>query len=345
MFKFGHPEYLILLIVIPVLALLYILSVIYKKRALKKFGDLEIIEQLMPYLSKNRPLIKFIFLAVSFAAVIVALADPQFGSKVEIVKKKGAEIIIALDVSNSMLAEDLQPNRLERAKQAISKLIDKLENDRFGLIIFAGDSYIQVPLTTDYAASKMFLSSINTGIVTKQGTAIGSAIDLAMNSFTPETEMDKALIVITDGENHEDDAIAAAKLAKEKGITIHTIGMGSPEGAPIPIREGYGQTLFLKDRDGNVVISKLDQVALQQIASETEGIFIRANNSDIGLNKLLEQINKMQKQEVETKIYTEFEHRYQYLLGIAILLLIIELLIAERKSKRFSGFNIFKINA
>lgn len=345
MFKFGHPEYLYLLIIIPVLALLYILSVIYKKRALKKFGDLEIIEQLMPYVSKNRPLIKFIFLAVSFAAVIVALADPQFGSKVEIVKKKGAEIIIALDVSNSMLAEDIQPNRLERAKQAISKLIDKLENDRFGLIIFAGDSYIQVPLTTDYAASKMFLSSINTGIVTKQGTAIGSAIDLAMNSFTPETEMDKALIVITDGENHEDDAIAAAKLAKEKGITIHTIGMGSPEGAPIPIREGYGQTMFLKDRDGNVVISKLDQVVLQQIASETEGIFIRANNSDIGLNKLLEQINKMQKQEVETKIYTEFEHRYQYLLGIAILLLIIELLIAERKSKRFSGFNIFKINA
>lgn len=345
MFKFGHPEYLYLLIVIPVLALLYILSVIYKKRALKKFGDLEIIEQLMPYVSKNRPLIKFIFLAVSFAAVIVALADPQFGSKVEIVKKKGAEIIIALDVSNSMLAEDLQPNRLERAKQAISKLIDKLENDRFGLIIFAGDSYIQVPLTTDYAASKMFLSSINTGIVTKQGTAIGSAIDLAMNSFTPETEMDKALIIITDGENHEDDAIAAAKLAKEKGITIHTIGMGSPEGAPIPIREGYGQTMFLKDRDGNVVISKLDQVALQQIASETEGIFIRANNSEVGLNKLLEQINKMQKQEVETKIYTEFEHRYQYLLGIAILLLIIELLVAERKSKRFSGFNIFKINA
>ncbi|MGE0089978.1 MAG: VWA domain-containing protein [Bacteroidales bacterium] len=345
MFKFGHPEYLYLLIAIPALLFLYILTVIHKKRSLRKFGDLEIIEELMPFVSKNRPLVKFIFITVSFIAAIVALADPQFGSKVEIVKKKGAEIIIALDVSNSMLAEDIQPNRLERAKQAISKLIDKLENDRFGLIIFAGDSYIQVPLTTDYAASKMFLSSINTGIVTKQGTAIGSAIDLAMNSFTPETEMDKALIVITDGENHEDDAVAAAKLAKEKGITIHTIGMGSPEGAPIPIREGYGQTVFLKDRDGSVVISKLDQVVLQQIASETEGIFIRANNSDVGLNKLLEQINKMQKQEVETKIYTEFEHRYQYLLGIAILFMIIELLITERKSKRFSSFNIFKINA
>lgn len=244
MFKFGHPEYLYFLLIIPVLVLLYILVVIYKKQSLKKFGDLEVIEQLMPFVSKNRPLVKFIFMLIGLLALVFALADPQFGSKVEIVKKKGAEIIIALDVSNSMLAEDLQPNRLERAKQAISKLIDKLENDRFGLIIFAGDSYMQVPVTTDYAAAKMFLSSINTGIVSKQGTAIGSAIDLAMNSFTPETEMDKALIIITDGENHEDDAIAAAELAKEKGITIHTIGMGSPEGAPIPIEKVMDRQYF-----------------------------------------------------------------------------------------------------
>ncbi|OFX89184.1 MAG: hypothetical protein A2W99_01685 [Bacteroidetes bacterium GWF2_33_16] len=345
MFKFGHPEYLYLLIVIPVLVLLYILSVLYKKRSLQKFGDLELIGQLMPFVSKNRPLLKFVFITISFTSAILALADPQFGSKLEIVKKKGAEIIIALDVSNSMLAEDLQPNRLERAKQAISKLIEKLENDRFGLIIFAGDSYIQVPLTTDYAAAKMFLSSVNTGNVSKQGTAIGSAIDLAMNSFTPETEMDKALIIITDGENHEDDAIAAAELAKEKGITVHTIGMGSPEGAPIPLQKGYGQTIFLKDRDDKVVISKLDQAALQQIASVTEGIFIRANNNEVGLNKLLEQINKMQKQEIETKIFTEFEHRFQYLLGISIFFLLLELLISDRKSKWFSNFNIFKINA
>ena len=345
MFKFGHPEYLYLLIVIPVLVLLYILSVLYKKRSLQKFGDLELIGQLMPFVSKNRPLLKFVFITISFTSAILALADPQFGSKLEIVKKKGAEIIIALDVSNSMLAEDLQPNRLERAKQAISKLIEKLENDRFGLIIFAGDSYIQVPLTTDYAAAKMFLSSVNTGNVSKQGTAIGSAIDLAMNSFTPETEMDKALIIITDGENHEDDAIAAAELAKENGITVHTIGMGSPEGAPIPLQKGYGQTIFLKDRDDKVVISKLDQAALQQIASVTEGIFIRANNNEVGLNKLLEQINKMQKQEIETKIFTEFEHRFQYLLGISIFFLLLELLISDRKSKWFSNFNIFKINA
>ena len=345
MFKFGNPEFLYFLLVIPLLVVLYILSVIYKKRSLKKFGDLEIIEQLMPFVSKNRPLVKFIFIIIALTAAIFALADPQFGSKLEIVKKKGAEIIIALDVSNSMLAEDLQPNRLERAKQAISRLIDKLENDRFGIIIFAGDSYIQVPLTTDYAAAKMFLSSINTSIVTKQGTAIGSAINLAANSFTPETEMDKALIIITDGENHEDDAIAAAEKAKEKGITIHTIGMGSPEGSPIPLQKGYGQTVFLKDRDGNTVISKLDQVALQQIASTANGIFIRANNNEVGLNKLLEEINKMQKQEIETKIYTEFEHRFQYLLGIAIFFLLLELLISERKSKWFSDFNLFKINA
>ncbi|HAN17742.1 MAG: hypothetical protein A2X13_08310 [Bacteroidetes bacterium GWC2_33_15] len=344
MFRFGHPEYIYFLFIIPVLILLYIVSEFYKKRALKKFGDIQIIEELMPLVSKSRPLLKFILVLIGISSIVVALSDPQFGSKLEKVKKKGAEIIIALDVSNSMLAEDIQPNRLERAKQAVSKLTEKLENDRLGLIVFAGDSYIQVPVTTDYSAARMVLSTINTGIVSKQGTAIGSAINLAMNSFTPETEKDKALIIITDGENHEDDAIAAAEQAYEKGITIHTIGMGSVEGAPIPIQKENGQTVFQKDQEGNVVVSKLDQTTLQQIASAANGIFIRANNTQIGLNKLFEQINKMEKQEIETKVYTEFEHRFQYLLGIALFLLIVDFIIAERKSKWSSNFKLFKIN-
>ena len=226
MFRFGNPEYLYLLLIIPVLILLFGLAQYYKKKALAKFGDMSVIEQLMPFVSKSRPVLKFVFLTIAIIAIILALADPQFGSKLEKVKRKGAEIIIALDVSNSMLAEDIKPNRLERAKQAISKLVDNMENDRIGLIVFAGDSYIQVPVTSDYTAAKMFLSSINTKIVSKQGTAIGSAIDLAMNSFTPESDMEKALIIITDGENHEDDAIKPAELAYEKGIAIHTIGMG-----------------------------------------------------------------------------------------------------------------------
>lgn len=345
MFRFGNPTYLYLLLLIPVLILLFGLAQYYKKKALAKFGDMSIIEQLMPYVSKSRPILKFIFLLIAFIAIIFALADPQFGSKLEKVKRKGAEIIIALDVSNSMLAEDIKPNRLERAKQAISKLIDNMENDRIGLVVFAGDSYIQIPVTSDYTAAKMFLSSINTNIVSKQGTAIGSAIDLAMNSFTPESGMDKALIVITDGENHEDDAVKAAKLAHAKGIAIHTIGMGSPQGAPIPIQKSYGQTIFQKDKDGNTVISKLDQKTLQDIASAGGGIFIRASNTQTGLNKLFERINSMEKKEMEEKVYTEFEHRFQYLLGIALFFILLDIIILERKSKWSKNFNIFKINA
>lgn len=344
MFRFGNPEYLYLLIIIPALIILFFVSEYYKKQALKKFGDINILEELMPLVSKSKPLIKLILVLSAIFTIVFALSDPQFGSKLEKVKKKGSEIIIALDVSNSMLSEDIQPNRLERAKQAISKLTERLENDRLGIIVFAGDSYIQVPMTTDYAAVKVFISSINTNIVSKQGTAIGSAINLAVNSFTPETEMDKALIIITDGENHEDDAVAAAELASEKGITIHTIGMGSVDGAPIPIRKENGQTIFQKDNEGNVVVSKLDQAALQQIASAANGIFIRANNTQIGLNKLFEQINKMEKQEIETKVFTEFEHRFQYLLGLALIFLVIDFIIPERKNKWFANFKLFKIN-
>jgi Ca-activated chloride channel family protein len=345
MFRFGNPIYLYLLLVIPVLVVLFIFAQYYKKKALMKFGDMDVIEQLMPFVSKSRPVLKFIFLSIAIVAIIFALADPQFGSKLEKVKRKGAEIIIALDVSNSMLAEDIKPNRLERAKQAISKLVDNMENDRIGLIVFAGDAYIQVPVTSDYTAAKMFLSSINTNIVSKQGTAIGSAIDLAMNSFTPESEMEKALIIITDGENHEDDALKAAELASEKGITIHTIGMGSPQGAPIPLQKGYGQNSFQKDGEGNTVISKLDQTALQEIANMGGGVFIRANNTQTGLYKLFERINTMEKKEMEERIYTDFEHRYQYLLGIALFFILLDVFIPERKSKWSKNFNLFKINA
>jgi len=345
MFRFGNPTYLYLLLIIPILIVLFVLAQYYKKKALAKFGDMSVIEQLMPFVSKSRPLLKFIFLSIAVISIIFALADPQFGSKLEKVKRKGAEIIIALDVSNSMLAEDIKPNRLERAKQAISKLVDKMENDRIGLIVFAGDAYIQVPVTSDYSAAKMFLSSINTNIVSKQGTAIGSAIDLAMNSFTPESEMEKALIVITDGENHEDDAIKAAELAHEKGIAIHTIGMGSPEGAPIPLRRISGQDGFQKDNEGTTVISRLDHVALDEIASVGGGVFIRANNTQTGLNKLFDRINSMEKKEMEEKVYTDFEHRFQYLLAIALFFILLDIFIPERKSKWSKNFNLFKINA
>ncbi len=343
MFKFGNAEILYALIVIPVLIVLFIVARYMKKRALRKYGDTSIISQLMPYVSKVRPVVKFILLLLALTSVIFALADPQFGSRLEKVKRKGVEIIIALDVSNSMLAEDIEPNRLERAKRSISKMIDQLHNDKIGFIVFAGDAYIQVPVTTDYSAVKMFLSTINTDIVPKQGTAISSAIELAMRSYDPESELEKALIIITDGENHTGNPIQMAQEANEQGIKISTIGMGSTRGSPIPIRQRNGQVVYQKDQEGNTVISKLDETTLKRIAAEGDGTYVRANNARTGLNELYREINKMTEKEIESKVYTAFEHRFQYLVGLALFFLFVDLMILERKNRKLIKYNLFKI--
>src|SRR6056297_44247 len=342
MFKFGNPEILYGLIIIPVLLLLFIIAVYNKKRALRKYGDFGVIQQLMPLRSKARPVLKFIFVILAVAALIFTAADPQFGSKLEKVKRKGVGIVIALDVSNSMMAEDIEPNRLERAKRSISRLIDRLKNDKIGLIVFAGDAYVQVPVTTDYSAIKMYLSTINTDIVPRQGTAIGSAIDLAVRSFDSKSELEKALIIITDGENHKGNAVEAAKEARKEGIKIHTIGMGSVEGAPIPLKKRNGQVVYQKDNQGNTVVSKLDPKMLRQIASVGDGKFTRANNARTGLNEIFNAISKMTQKEIESKVYTDYEHRFQYLLGLALLLLFADLLLMNRKNNKLNKFNLFK---
>ena len=344
MFKFGNIEILYALLVIPVLIILFFLTRYMKRRALKRYGDTTLITQLMPYVSRVRPVVKFIFTLLALAALIFGLADPQFGSKLEKVKRKGVELIIALDVSNSMLAEDIDPNRLERAKRSISKMIDNLHNDKIGFIVFAGDAYIQVPITTDYSAVKMYLSTINTDIVPKQGTAIGSAIELAMRSYDQESDLEKALIIITDGENHEGNAIKAAQEAYDNDIKISTIGMGSPQGSPIPIRKQNGRAIYQKDQEGNTVISKLDENMLKRIAAEGHGTYVRANNARTGLDKIFSEINKMTKKEIESKVYTAYEHRFQYLIGLALFFLFIDLMILERKNKRLIKYNLFKIN-
>ena len=333
MIQFAHTEYFNLLLILPVIFIVFIIYRTVRKSSIKKYGDLELLAPLTKTTSASRPVIKFIIISISILALVTAIAGPQIGSKLEEVKRKGVELVIALDISNSMLAEDIQPNRLERSKQAIIQLLGNLQNDKIGLIVFAGEAYVQLPVTTDYGAAKMFLNTVNTEIVPRQGTAIGAAIELASKSFTSEEDKNKAIIIITDGENHEDDAIAKAKEAAEKGIIVHTIGMGLPNGAPIPV--GNSGSNFRTDRTGQVVISKLDETLLQQIASAGQGKYIRANNSQTGLKKLFEEINKMEKSEIETNSYSEYEEQFQYLLAITLFLLVIELFLLERKNKYF----------
>lgn len=339
MFRFAHPEALYLLALIPIFILIFVWGRIKRKKQLKAFGEEEIIGQLMPNSSPKRSVWKFYVTLLAISAMIFVVAGPQFGSKLQSTKRQGIEIIIALDVSNSMLAEDIKPNRLERSKQAISQMVDKLGNDKIGLIVFAGDAYTQLPITTDYASAKMFLSTINTGIVPTQGTAIGKAIELGVRSFGPEEDVSRAIIIITDGENHEDDATKAAQTAQDKGIVVYTIGMGSRKGAPIPTG---GNNNFRKDREGNVVITKLDEKMLQEIAIAGGGKSIRANNTKVGLNELLKDINKMEKSEIEAKVYSEYDDQFQWLAWIALLLLIIEIFILERKNRFLKNIKLFK---
>jgi Ca-activated chloride channel family protein len=341
MFRFAHIEYLYLLILIPVLAIVFMLVFSGRRKALKRFGETEVIGSLMPDISISRPILKSVLVLIALAALVFGIARPQFGSKLREIKREGVEIIIALDVSNSMMAEDIKPNRLERAKQAIARLVDRLVNDKIGLIVFAGDSYIQIPITTDYVSAKLFLNTISTDIVPRQGTAIGSAIELGMRSFTQQEETSKALIIITDGENHEDDAVEMARQAVEKGITIHTIGIGLPQGAPIPVFSG-GQKTYRQDRQGHTVISKLNESMLRDIAAAGEGIYIRSTDTRVGLDKLFDEINKMEKQEMEAKVYSDYDERFQYIFGLGLFILLLELLVLERRNRWLSRIRLFE---
>jgi len=343
MFQFAHYNLLFLLGLIPVIILLFWLSNIRKKKLLKDFGEHEIITQLMPERSVTRPVVKLTLLTLALAFFILGIAGPQFGNKLQENKRKGVEIIIALDVSNSMLAGDIQPSRLERAKQAISSLVDRLRNDKIGLVVFAGEAFTQLPITADYVSAKMFLSTISPKIVSVQGTAIGAAINLASKSFSPDTKSGKAIIVITDGENHEDDVIGAATAAHDQGIFVHTVGIGLPEGAPLPLVAENGQKTFLKDNEGNVVISKLDEALLQKVAAAGKGIYIRATNTEAGLNTIFDEINKMNKAEYKAKVYSDYTDQFQWPIGIALLLFLLELIILERKTKWSGKLNLFQI--
>jgi Ca-activated chloride channel family protein len=338
MFQFSHNGYFYAFALIPLFVTLFIWMKMVRKRNLRRFGDEELVNRLMPEASSRRVLWKFILLLLLFSLMITGITGPKFGTRIESQKRKGAELIIALDVSNSMMAEDIAPNRLERAKQALSKLVDRLGDDKIGLIVFAGEAFTQLPITNDYVSAKMFLGTISPEIVPVQGTAIGKAITLATASFSPASEAGKAIIVITDGENHEDNPVQAAQNAVEKGIIVHTVGIGSVQGTPIPIRTKSGQRDFIKDRDGNVVMSRLDEKTLQETASAGKGIYVRATASNMGLTDVLDEIDHLEKTEYDAKIIVDYAELFQWPFGAALLLLLVELLVSYKKNNKFKLF-------
>lgn len=338
MFRFANPEFLYLLFILPVLLAVYVYAYLQKRKAIKRLGNPEILSQLMPEVSPKRQFLKFWFIFGAVAAIIFVIAGPQFGSKLETVKRQGVEIMVCLDVSNSMLAEDVSPNRLEKSKQMLSKLTDGFTDDKVGLIVFAGDAFTQLPITSDYISAKMFLTSINPSMVSAQGTSIGAAINLAARSFTPNETSDKTIVLITDGENHEDDAIGAASAAAEKGIHVNIVGIGLPKGGPIPLQ---GTNNYMKDKDGNVVITMLNEQMCQEIAAAGKGMYVRADNTNSALKALQIEIDKMKKTELDSKVYSEYDEQFQLVAWIALFLLIVELLIFDRKNRIFRKVKIF----
>ena len=329
MIIFASYKFLWLLLLVPIIPAGYAIAMAMRKRRINRFGDPRMVAQLMPHYSMAKGWVRIILFTLAFFFFVIGLARPQIGAKLSERQTKGAEIMICLDVSNSMLAQDYTPCRLERAKLAISSLVDKLHDDRIGLIIFAGSSFVQLPVTTDYVSAKMFLSSIDAGSVPVQGTAIGDAIHTAMKSFSAQSEKSRVIILISDGENHEDDAVAAARDAAQAGIRIYTVGVGSAAGQPVPV-DGE----LLRDKDGNIVVSRLDEKTLRQVADAGGGAYIQAGNEEFGLNPIINDIRAMEGELFSSVVFEEYDEQYMYFFAIALILLVIEMLVGERRNTR-----------
>ena len=336
-FEFQHIYMLSGLTLIPVFILLYLAARALRRRMIRRFGDANITVSLMPDVSNVRPALKFSLYLTAFGLMILVLANLRSGSEIEKKKRNGIDLVIALDLSNSMLAEDIQPSRLARARMAVDKLCEKLGDDQIALVGFAGRAQVLLPLTPDIAALKMVLHDCGTDIFSVQGTALGAAIETSARSFNHEGHNKKAIIIISDGENHEDDAVSAAREAASKGIVIHTIGMGSPAGAPIPVKKENGYTEYKKDADGKTIISKLNEAMLTEIAVAGGGQYVRATTADAGLDKIYEALSKLEKNEYEADVFTEYEDLFPYFAAAALLFLIIEFMIMERRT-RISAF-------
>ncbi len=329
MLLFANYKFLYLLILIPLILVGYGIFRHLRGRRVKALGDEALVKELMPSASSAKGWIRISFFCLGLMFLIIGLARPQTGARLAEKKTKGAEILVALDVSNSMLAQDYSPNRLERAKLAIARLTDRLQQDRIGLVIFAGTSFVQLPVTTDYISAKMFLGSIDTGSIPIQGTAIGEAIRLCTKSFSAQSEKSRVIVVISDGEDHEEDAVESAKQAAELGIKVYTIGVGSAEGQPIPMDGG-----LLKDRNGDIVVTRLNEQMLRDIARAGGGAYIHAGNEEFGLNPIIQDIRRMEEEEFGSVVFEEYDEQYMYFLGLALLCFVIQMVTGSRKPRR-----------
>src|SRR5690554_5072646 len=342
MFRVEHTWVLWSLLLIPLMLVAFYALNKWRKHARKKFAEPALLEQLMPAFSLTRYRLRFAFFLIGFTFLLIGLANPQVGTKLEEVKREGIDLVIALDVSNSMNATDLSPSRLERAKRAMQQLVEKLKSDRLGILIFAGEAYTQLPITTDYAAAKLFLGTIETDIVPTQGTNIASVIDLAIESFDYESGGSKALVIVTDGENHEPHAITAAEKAAKKGINIYTIGMGTPNGAPIPVFNNGVQTGYRQDKDGNTIITSLNEDMLKEISGIGNGIYIRATTASVGFERIIDNLSGLDQAEFESSMYTDYEDRFQFFLGAAFIFILFAILLNEKKSKWRKKIQLFE---
>lgn len=338
MFRFENPAFLYLLIIIPVIIVIRLLEMRKRKLKLKKFGDLSLLKQLMPDVSSSRKSLKFWLMIAALALLIVMLARPQMGTKISQEKRKGIEVIISLDISNSMRAEDVVPSRLDKSKMLVEKMVDNFTNDKVGLVVFAGDAFIQLPITSDYVSAKMFLQNTDPSLIATQGTDLAGAIELSSKSFTQQDKVGRAILIITDGEDHEGGAIEAAEKARKNGIRVFVLGVGSTKGSPVP--DGNGG--YMKDNSGQEVISALNEEMCKQVAQAGGGAYIHVDNTSLAQRQLNDELTKLQKGDISSVVYSEYDEQFQAVGILVLILLIIEMLILERKNPFFKKIKLFK---
>jgi len=338
MFRFANPEILYLLFIVPILLGLFFYGKILKSRRLKKMGEKRLLMNLMPEVSHIRPELKFFVSLLAIIILIFVAAGPQYGTKKEKIKRQGIELMVCIDVSNSMLSDDVKPDRMSRAKQVLNRLIDQLKNDKVGLIVFAGDAYVQMPMTTDVGSAKMFLNSINPGMVSLQGTDIAAAIRMSMGMFSEKENVSRSIVIITDGEDHEAAAVDAARVALENNVSVNVMGLGTTQGGPIPIK---GTNSFRKDRDGNVIITKLNEQMCADIASAGGGVYVRADNANNAVRALSKELDKLTKSEMETEVYSNFNEQYASFALIALLLVLFEMCFMDKRNPLLKNVKLF----